>query len=158
MQSIRRLLILSVATLVGCSSPSPDGGVDPNPPPPPPPPPTGTIGLNERPSNTTCLAGEAPATQVTLGLQRAFPNLTFSDPILMLQAPGSAARWFVVEQPGRVRVFNNDAAVAASTLFVDIAARVRSGGEMGLLGLAFHPQFPTDPRVYLSYTTGNRCV
>lgn len=155
MQSIRRLLILSVATLVSCSSPSPDGGVDPNPPPPPPPPPTGTIGLNERPSNTTCLAGEAPATQVTLGLQRAFPNLTFSDPILMLQAPGSAARWFVVEQPGRVRVFNNDAAVAASTLFVDIAARVRSGGEMGLLGLAFHPQFPTDPRVYLSYTTGN---
>jgi uncharacterized repeat protein (TIGR03806 family) len=112
-------------------------------------------GLDSRPSNTTCLAGEAPSTQVTLGLQRAFPNLTFTNPILMLQAPGSATRWFVVEQAGRVRVFNNDAAVAASTLFVDIAARVRSGGEMGLLGLAFHPQFPTDPRVYLSYTTGS---
>jgi hypothetical protein len=63
----------------------------------------------------------------------------------MLQAPGSATRWFVVEQAGRVRVFNNDAAVAASTLFVDIAARVRSGGEMGLLGLAFHPQVPAGP-------------
>ncbi len=112
-------------------------------------------GLDSRPSNTTCVAGEAPATQVTLGLQRAFPNLTFTNPILMLQAPGSATRWFVVEQAGRVRVFNNDAAVASSTLFVDVAARVRSGGEMGLLGLAFHPQFPTDPRVYLSYTTGS---
>lgn len=155
MHSIRRILILCVLTLGACSSPTPDGGVDPNPPPPPPPPPPPVAGLDSRPSNTTCLAGEAPASQVTLGLQRAFPNLTFTNPILMLQAPGSATRWFVVEQAGRVRVFNNDAAVAASTLFVDIAARVRSGGEMGLLGLAFHPQFPTDPRVYLSYTTGN---
>jgi hypothetical protein len=37
-------------------------------------------GLDSRPSNTTCLAGEAPSTQVTLGLQRAFPNLTFTNP------------------------------------------------------------------------------
>ncbi len=113
------------------------------------------LGLDARPSNTSCLAGEAPATQVTLGLQRAFPNLSFTAPVLLLQAPHSSARWYVVEQAGRVRVFDNEPNVAASTIFVDIAARVRSGGEMGLLGLAFHPQYPLDPRAYLSYTTGS---
>jgi hypothetical protein len=40
-------------------------------------------------------------------------------------------------------------------VFVDITARVRSGGEQGLLGLAFHPDFPSDPRAYLSYTNGS---
>ncbi|MCU0951525.1 MAG: PQQ-dependent sugar dehydrogenase [Burkholderiaceae bacterium] len=158
MQLRRIALLIGLVALGACSSPSPDGGTGgggggTTPPPPPPPPPV--QGLDARPSNTTCLAGEAPTTQVTLALQRAFPSLSFSSPILLLQAPGSSTRWFVVEQAGRVRVFNNDAAVAATTLFVDIAARVRSGGEMGLLGLAFHPQFPTDPRVYLSYTTGS---
>ena len=70
----------------------------------------------------------------------------------MLQAPGDATRWFVVEQGGTVRVFDNQPAVATSRSFVDITARVRSGGEQGLLGMAFPSRFPTDPRVYLSYT------
>jgi uncharacterized repeat protein (TIGR03806 family) len=157
MQLCRIALLVGLVALGACSSPAPDGGTGGgiNPPAPPPPPPPPVQGLDARPSNTTCLAGEAPAQNVSIAVQRAFPNLSFSSPILMLQAPDSSTRWFVVEQAGRVRVFNNDATVAASTLFVDIAARVRSGGEMGLLGLAFHPQFPADPRVYLSYTTGS---
>src|SRR5687768_2173202 len=70
----------------------------------------------------------------------------------MLQAPGEATRWFVVEQAGRVRVFANDPAVAATEEFIDIAARVAFRGEAGLLGMAFHPQFPVDPRAYLFYS------
>ena len=75
----------------------------------------------------------------------------------MLQAPGDATRWFVVEQNGTVQVFDNDDAVEDTAEFIDIAARVASdgdgqGSETGLLGMAFHPDFPTDPRVYLSYT------
>ena len=46
-------------------------------------------------------------------------------------------------------------AVATSRGFVDISSRVRSGGEQGLLGMAFHPAFPDDPRVYLSYTNAS---
>lgn len=71
---------------------------------------------------------------------------------MMVQAPADPSRWFVVEQAGTVRVFDNRTDVASSAVFIDIVSRVRSGGEMGLLGLAFHPNFPTDPRVYLSYT------
>ena len=121
--------------------------------PPVVPPPTGS-GLDARPSNTSCLAGDRPSSALSLGTQRVFPNLGFSSPIALLQAPGSSSRWFVVEQGGRVRVFPDNAAVATSSNFVDITAGVRSGGELGLLGMAFHPQFPTNPRVYLSYTTG----
>ena len=110
-------------------------------------------GLAARPDNTTCVAGDRPAQDVTLGTERTFASLpAFSNPILLLQGPGDATRWFVVEQGGTVRVFDNQPAVATSRSFVDISARVRSGGEQGLLGMAFHPDFPTDPRVYLSYT------
>jgi glucose/arabinose dehydrogenase len=97
-----------------------------------------------------------PPPGTTLSVQRVFPNLSFTQPVAMLQVPGDAARWFVVEQTGFVRVFENTAAVGTTTVFVDIDARVNSTcSECGLLGMAFHPTFPADPRVYLSYTSGN---
>jgi glucose/arabinose dehydrogenase len=73
--------------------------------------------------------------------------------------PGDGShRRFVVEQAGRIRI------VAGSRLrarpFLDITAEVKSGGEQGLLGLAFHPDFPTDPRFFVDYTDvdGNTVV
>jgi len=108
-------------------------------------------GLDSRPGNTTCLAGAEPTT--TLAVTRVFPNLTFNTPVAMLQAPNNASRWYVVQQGGRVRMFDNVPGASTTTDFIDITARVSSGGERGLLGMAFHPNFPTDPRVFLSYTT-----
>src|SRR6185295_2369361 len=118
------------------------------------PPPTS--GLDARPSNTTCLAGDAPS--VPLAVQRVFPNLpSFTQPIAMLQAPGNDTRWYVVQKTGSVRVFNNTAGVTTSTEFINIASRLNSdpnssNDERGLLGMAFHPNYPTDPRAYLFYT------
>ena len=95
--------------------------------------------------------GGIPGADLRVG--QVFAGLpAFAQPIAMLQAPGSSARWFVVEQGGRVRAFANTAAVTTTALFVDITDRVTAGGELGLLGMAFHPQFPTDPRVYLFYS------
>jgi glucose/arabinose dehydrogenase len=90
--------------------------------------------------------------QVQLSVERVFPGLVFSAPVAMLQAPNDTTRWFVVEQRGVVRVFQNLPAVATSSVFVDISARVEMNGEAGLLGMAFHPNFPTNPRVYLFYS------
>ncbi len=87
-----------------------------------------------------------------LRVQRVFSALTFAQPVAMLQAPNDVTRWFVVEQAGVVRVFNNIPAPATSSVFIDISGRVTPGDEMGLLGMAFHPDFPGNPRVYLSYT------
>ena len=148
-------MLLSAAALIsGCGGGS--GGDGSGNPPPPPPPPPGS-GLDARPGNTTCVAPDRNSGNVTIGTQRAFPNLSFSTPVALLQAPGDATRWFVVEQSGFVRVFDNNAAVATAAQFVDVSSLVRfqAGSEMGLLGMAFRPDFPTDPRVYLSYSTAS---
>ena len=135
------------ALLAGCDSGA-DTTSNPQPPPPPPP----TSGLDQRPSNTTCLAPSRAGGSVTIGVQRVFPSLSFSSPVGLMQAPGDATRWFVIEQGGFVRVFDNNPAITVSSPFINISGRLTSGGETGLLGMAFHPNFPTDPRVYLSYT------
>lgn len=94
----------------------------------------------------------APVPSVTLAVERVYPSLMFSSPVALLRAPGDASRWFVVEQAGRIRVFDDNAAVTVTSPFVDLTDRVRSGGETGLLGMAFHPDFPQDGRVWLVYT------
>jgi glucose/arabinose dehydrogenase len=92
--------------------------------------------------------------QVALTVQRVVPSLSFAFPVAMLQAPNDASRWFVVEQGGVVRVFDNNPNAATTTTFVDISARVTfpADSELGLLGMAFHPQFLTNRRVYLFYS------
>lgn len=136
--------------MLACSSGS--NGVIAPPEEPPPGDPQPIVGLDQRPDNTTCVAPDRTGTEASLSVTRVFPALTFETPVAMLQAPGDEGRWFVVEQTGRVRVFANDPAAASFGTFVDFASRIENGGEKGLLGMAFHPDFPSNPRVYLSYT------
>jgi glucose/arabinose dehydrogenase len=95
---------------------------------------------------------EPPGCSEGISTPRAFPNLTFASPVAMKQAPDDASRWFVVEQSGLVRVFENDSGVAATENFVDLRTRVHFDGEAGLLGMAFHPDFVTNGRVYLNFS------
>ena len=66
------------------------------------------------------------------------------------QCEGQNEPAVVIEQGGRIRVVQP--AATTSTVFLDITSRVLSGGERGLLGLAFHPQFATNRRIYVNYT------
>lgn len=111
-------------------------------------------GLAQRPSNSTCLAGDAPTTVTGIDTQLAFPNLpALVEPVALVQAPGNTSNWYVVEKDGRVRHFANTADVSSYTTVIDIDARVdSSANESGLLGIAFHPDFATNGEVYLSYT------
>jgi glucose/arabinose dehydrogenase len=93
-----------------------------------------------------------PACSEGISTPRAFPSLTFVSPVAMKQAPNDASRWFVVEQAGLIRVFGNDPGVTATANFVDLRARVRFDGEAGLLGMAFHPDFAANGRVYLNFS------
>ena len=140
--------LLTVAVLQACHSGA-DTRSNATPMTPPVTPPA--WGLDQRPQNPTCHAWPRPTAGSTIALSR-YTSLSFTSPVAMLQAPGDSSRWFVVEQGGAVRKF--DVANPAVATFVDITGRVRSGGEMGLLGMAFHPDFPADPRVFLSYTNG----
>lgn len=91
--------------------------------------------------------------QVTF--ENAFPNLTFNNPV-EIQNTGVAGdnRLFVVEQAGRIRVFQNQSNVSFSSVFLDITNKVNytPGQEKGLLGLAFHPNFSQNGFFYVSYT------
>ncbi|HUQ77596.1 MAG TPA: PQQ-dependent sugar dehydrogenase [Patescibacteria group bacterium] len=71
-------------------------------------------------------------------------------PLAVVDAGDGSDRLFVAEQGGRIRIIRAGALVARP--FLDIAGRISSGGERGLLGLAFHPDFPVDPRFFVDYT------
>jgi uncharacterized repeat protein (TIGR03806 family) len=150
---LRHLIAISIAAAAaGChgssSSRAPSS-------PPPPPPPTTELGLDARPSNTSCIAPPRPTTSVDLALEREFANLSFVQPLEMLQAPGDASRWFVLEKTGRVRVFDADPGTTSFLPdFIDLtqSTNLSASGEGGLLGLAFDPDFQTSGEVYLSWT------
>ena len=73
-----------------------------------------------------------------------------SNPVFLTQ-PLNDGRIFVVEQPGRIRVVRDG--VLQSTPFLDLTSRVLSGGERGLLSVAFHPQYATNHYFYVYFTT-----
>ena len=147
------LVILAALALGACHSSSDDPPASP-PPPPPPPPTPGVVGLDARPSNTTCIAPPRPTTTVDVDLVREFAGLTFSQPLGMMQAPGDASRWFVLEKTGRVRVFADDP--ATTTFMPDFinlpSPPLDTDSEGGLLGMAFHPDYQSNGQVFLSWT------
>jgi glucose/arabinose dehydrogenase len=65
-------------------------------------------------------------------------------------ARDGSGRLFVLEQAGAIRIIRNGAVMA--TPFLDISAKVASGGELGLLGLTFHPAYSTNRKFYVDYT------
>jgi glucose/arabinose dehydrogenase len=76
-----------------------------------------------------------------------------SSPVGVTNAGDGSGRLFVVQQGGRVRVVKNRQLQSGS--FLDVSSLVLFGGERGLLGLAFHPQFATNGYVYIYYTAKN---
>jgi glucose/arabinose dehydrogenase len=102
-----------------------------------------------------CTAPARPPTSVALMLTDAFPGRTFTAPLGIVQAPGDAAHFYVWEQGGTVRRI--DATGTAQPIQVaDVTnapeGMLVSGGEAGLLGLAFSPKWQTNHIVYLSFT------
>lgn len=83
----------------------------------------------------------------------AFPSLNFNSPTLITHAGDGRDRLYVAERVGTVRTFPNDDAVASATMFLDIRDRVSTAStDMGLLGLAFHPDYAVNGYFYVNYT------
>jgi uncharacterized repeat protein (TIGR03806 family) len=87
-------------------------------------------------------------------LEQAFPALLFDSPVFLCAPPDGSDRIAVVEQPGRILMFPNDQAVGSASVFLDLRAQVQAGGEEGLLGLAFHPDYASNGWFYVYYTRG----
>jgi glucose/arabinose dehydrogenase len=91
-----------------------------------------------------------------LQLQESFPNLVFTNPIDLQYPKDGTNRLFVVEQNGRIKVFQNSFSASSAKVFLDITDRVSSeSSEMGLLGLAFHPDYKNNGYFYVNYTVSS---
>ncbi len=73
----------------------------------------------------------------------------FDQPLGIFHAGDS--RLFIVEQAGYIRILENDGNLLPDP-FLDISERVKSGGEQGLLGLAFNPDYADNGYFYVNYT------
>ncbi len=137
------------ATSPGPASPGPSAGS---------PTPTATNATNAIPSGSSSLATEAPSSPAPtrsfdptgVSVAAEISVMGFADPVDVTNAGDGSGRLFVVEQAGRIQIVRGR--VRGDRPFLDIRDRIASGGERGLLGLAFHPDYPTDPRLFVDYT------
>ncbi|MBE0698556.1 MAG: PQQ-dependent sugar dehydrogenase, partial [Anaerolineaceae bacterium] len=82
----------------------------------------------------------------------------FTRPVVITHAGDGSNRLFVVEKTGKIKIVKNGAVLAQP--FLDLTGQVSGGGEQGLLGLAFHPQYKTNGFFFIYYTDlqGNTVV
>ena len=81
----------------------------------------------------------------------AFPNLSLGQPTDIQNAGDGTNRLFVCEKAGRIHVFPNDPGVTDAEIFLDLTSVVIAPSEMGLLGLAFHPDYAENGYFYVNY-------
>jgi glucose/arabinose dehydrogenase len=100
----------------------------------------------------TALLPQQPETIASITLQPVLSGL--SSPVGVYHANDESNRLFIVEQTGIIKVAQPGA--TTTTNFLNVTTLILSGGERGLLGLAFHPQYRTNGRFFIYYTkTGN---
>lgn len=92
------------------------------------------------------------------GLQLVEVATGLSDPVAARHAGDGSGRLFIVEQRGKILILDQTENLLA-TPFLNISSAVKSGGEQGLLGLAFDPDYANNGYFYVNYTyspgTGN---
>ena len=96
------------------------------------------------------VSAQNTSNDVRLGVEQVASGL---DQPVYVTAPVSDPRLFIVEQPGRIRVVENGRLLDKP--FLDIVNKVRSGGEQGLLSVAFHPQYRSNGFLFVNHTDKN---
>jgi glucose/arabinose dehydrogenase len=114
-------------------------------------------GQTARENGTTAAPSTSEArTSGRLGLQKVVDDL--QNPVHVAVAPGEPDRLYVVEQTGAIRIVENGD--LRPDPFLDVSNDIQSGGEQGLLSVAFHPSYEQDGRLFVDYTdpSGNTRV
>ncbi len=91
------------------------------------------------------------AQSINVEVVEAFPNLEFAQPTDIRNAGDGSNRLFVCDKSGLLYVFENDPEVSERSTFLDLRDRVVTTSEMGLLGLAFHPNYEENGYFYVNY-------
>jgi uncharacterized repeat protein (TIGR03806 family) len=121
------------------------------------PPARSEFGLDTRPSNTTCTAPARPPANAPIKLERVFANVSLAAPMMIAQIPGDKTRWFVAQRGfadgGQATIVSFPASdpAGAPTPVATIGPLGSMGSEGGLLGMAFHPKFAQNGRLYVTW-------
>jgi glucose/arabinose dehydrogenase/mono/diheme cytochrome c family protein len=109
--------------------------------------------ISERKPNTTLNFPQTLPSTLTNNYttENAFTGLTFAAPIALATAPGETNRLYVAELAGRIQVITN-LLTPTKTEFFNLTPFVNGGGEGGLLGLAFHPNYVSNRQFFVFYT------
>src|SRR3954451_2663536 len=103
-----------------------------------------TLGLGLAPIANACSSHAEAGTPEGTGARLQLVVSGLSNPLYLTTAPGDASRLFIVEQTGAIRIVKDGNLLP--TPFLDINSKISSGGEQGLLGLAFDPDYAASGR------------
>lgn len=122
------------------------------------PPTRAEFGLDSRPSNPTCLAPDRPPTTAPVKWVQIFNDAVLNTPMIMAQMPGDSTRWFVAQRGGPANGTSGNivmfpvATPAQVTVVGSVGPLQDLDSEGGFLGMAFHPNFAQNGKLYVSYT------
>jgi len=102
-------------------------------------------GSSSSPSPNPTLTPSGPPARLALNLVVS----GLASPLDLAVPDDGSGRLFVVEQGGRIKIIQNGSVL--SPPFLDISSKVTTGGEMGLLGVTFHPNFSSSRKFYVNY-------
>ena len=104
-----------------------------------------------------------PSSSSAWEVEHVFPNLTFVDPVQMLEIPGTN-RWMMAGKKGKIWTFEKNNSTSTKYVALDIESQVKTSGDEGLLGIVFHPEYavsgsPNEGYFYVYYRfTPNQSV
>lgn len=150
---VRSLALTAALTVAACQSAAPSGS----------PGPTAPVATTAPGASPTAFVIPSIGPDVTVAPASAAPRLEHiaitlepfatvpGGPIAITAPDDGTGRLFVAAQDGKVWVVQRDGSVLPDPM-LDIGGLISHGFEQGLLGIATHPTFPTDPRVFINYT------
>jgi glucose/arabinose dehydrogenase len=108
------------------------------------------LSLNLAVGASACSSQSGPTLPQGSGarLQEVASGLSF--PLYLTTPPGDLTRLFIVEKTGAIRIVKDGTLLV--TPFLDVSGQVSGGGEQGLLGLAFDPNYASNGRFFIHYT------
>ena len=110
-----------------------------------------------RVANSSCLPPAATGgTPGDINIEASFADLPLlSAPLAMVQPQSDSSFWFVALRAGRVVTFDNNSSADSLTEVLDISSKVTTAFERGFTGLAIHPDYPQDNRIFALYNNAD---
>ena len=110
-------------------------------------------GLDVRPANSSCVAVDPP-NDAEVTLERVFPDMAWGgqDLTVLAQAPNNPDAWFFATRQGVIGRFDNYSSASTYLTLLDIRNEVVVVNDGGLIQMVFHPDYPADRRIFVSYS------